>query len=58
VDLIGRFGGEEFVAILPNTDKQGAYAFAEKLRKIVEKAKFMYKNTRIQNLCTKTREFT
>jgi len=47
VDLIGRFGGEEFVAILPNTDKQGAYAFAEKLRKIVEKAKFMYKNTRI-----------
>jgi len=47
VDLIGRFGGEEFVAILPNTDKEGAYKFAEKLRSIIEKAKFMYKNTRI-----------
>jgi len=47
VDLIGRFGGEEFVAILPNTNKEGAYKFAEKLRNIVQKAKFMYKNTRI-----------
>jgi diguanylate cyclase (GGDEF)-like protein len=47
IDMIGRFGGEEFVAILPNTDKEGAYVFAEKLRKIVEKTKFMYKNTRI-----------
>jgi diguanylate cyclase (GGDEF)-like protein len=48
IDMIGRFGGEEFVAILPNTDKEGAFNFAEKLRKIVEKTKFMYKNTRIK----------
>jgi diguanylate cyclase len=47
VDMIGRFGGEEFVAILPSTDKKGAYQFAEKIRSIVEKTKFMYKNTRI-----------
>jgi len=47
IDMIGRFGGEEFVAILPNTDKEGAYKFAEKLRQIIEKTKFMYKNTRI-----------
>ncbi|MEO1923816.1 MAG: GGDEF domain-containing protein, partial [Nautiliaceae bacterium] len=47
VDMIGRFGGEEFVAILPNTNKEGAYRFAEKLREIVQKAKFLYKNTRI-----------
>jgi len=47
VDMIGRFGGEEFVAILPNTDKEGAYKFAEKLRQIIEKTKFMYKKTRI-----------
>jgi len=47
IDMIGRFGGEEFVAILPNTDKNGAYKFAEKLRGIIEKTKFMYKNTRI-----------
>ena len=46
--MIGRFGGEEFVAILPNTDKIGAYKFAEKLRSIIEKTKFMYKKTRIK----------
>jgi len=48
VDVIGRFGGEEFVAILPHTEKDGAYKFAEKLRQIVENTKFMYKNTRIK----------
>jgi len=48
VDTIGRFGGEEFIAILPNTPKSGAYRFAEKLREIIEKTKFMYKNTRIK----------
>jgi len=47
IDLIGRFGGEEFVAILPNTDKDGTYKFAEKLRQIIQKTKFMYKKTRI-----------
>ncbi len=47
IDMIGRFGGEEFVAILPNTDKEGAYKFAEKLRQIIQKTKFMYKKTRI-----------
>ena len=47
IDMIGRFGGEEFVAILPNTLKSGAYQFAEKLRQIIQKTKFMYKNTRI-----------
>ncbi len=48
VDTIGRFGGEEFVAILPNTDKDGAYRFAEKLREIISKTKFLYKKTRIK----------
>lgn len=35
-DLIARFGGEEFVAILPNTNTDGAMAIAEKMRKSVE----------------------
>ena len=46
-DVIGRFGGEEFIAILGDTDLKGAVIFAEKVRKHVEKAKFMYKGQRI-----------
>ena len=46
-DIIGRFGGEEFMAILSETDVKGGVIFAEKVRKHVEKAKFMYKNERI-----------
>ncbi len=32
VDICGRLGGEEFTAILPETDAQGAFALAERLR--------------------------
>ena len=31
-DLVARWGGEEFVIFLPNTDKEGAEILAEKLR--------------------------
>ena len=34
-DIIFRFGGEEFVILLPKTDIEGAFNIAEKLRKIV-----------------------
>ena len=47
IDIIGRFGGEEFIALLPNTNKDGALVFAQKINKVIKKAKFMYKNTRI-----------
>ncbi len=32
-DLVGRFGGEEFLALLPATTAQGGYEVAESLRK-------------------------
>ena len=32
-----RYGGEEFVAILPNTSKAGAYSLAERLRRDIER---------------------
>jgi diguanylate cyclase (GGDEF)-like protein len=32
-DMVGRFGGEEFVIILPDTDSDGAYKVAEKIRR-------------------------
>ena len=35
-DVVARFGGEEFVVILPSTDPEGARLVAEKLRKAVE----------------------
>lgn len=35
-DVVARFGGEEFVVILPSTDAQGAELVAEKLRQAVE----------------------
>ncbi|WP_456323337.1 GGDEF domain-containing protein [Hydrogenimonas sp.] len=47
LDFVGRWGGEEFLVVLPKTDKEGAYHFGEKLREIVQKSKFMYKGTRI-----------
>ena len=35
-DFLGRYGGEEFVAVLPNTDAAGARIVAERLRLAVE----------------------
>lgn len=47
VDIVGRYGGEEFMTILSETDSDGAAAFAEKIRKQVEITKFMFQNQRI-----------
>lgn len=38
-DLIGRFGGEEFVILLPDSDADGALAAAENLRDEITKTK-------------------
>jgi diguanylate cyclase (GGDEF)-like protein len=35
-DFLGRYGGEEFIAVLPNTDAVGAKIVAERLRGSVE----------------------
>jgi len=36
IDIVGRYGGEEFLVIFPNTDKSGAIRAAEKVRKAIE----------------------
>lgn len=36
VDVVGRYGGEEFAAVLPETDHESAKALAERLRVAVE----------------------
>jgi diguanylate cyclase (GGDEF)-like protein len=41
VDFIGRYGGEEFCVLLPETDKAGAARAAERLRSAVAFQEFM-----------------
>jgi len=47
VDVVGRYGGEEFLVILPSTPLAQGIAFAQKVRESIEKFKFIYKKERI-----------
>ena len=40
-DTVGRWGGEEFMMILPNTTLEDAHEHADKLRKIIEETSFL-----------------
>lgn len=40
VDILCRYGGEEFIVILPNTSEREAYKIAERIRIEVERAEF------------------
>ncbi len=40
IDILGRYGGEEFVYLLPETDADGALEVCERIRKIVEGSPF------------------
>ena len=48
VDVVGRFGGEEFMALLSDTDEAGAVIFATKVREQVEATRFLFKGERIE----------
>lgn len=41
-DLAARFGGEEFVVLMPETDKKQGWDAAERLRKIIENYEFRF----------------
>jgi diguanylate cyclase (GGDEF)-like protein len=41
VDRLGRYGGEEFLAILPSTDPAGGSIFVERVRRSVERHDFV-----------------
>jgi diguanylate cyclase (GGDEF)-like protein len=46
-DILARYGGEEFAIVLPEIDAHNAFGFAEKVRKLVEKAPFKFEDTKI-----------
>lgn len=48
VDFVGRYGGEEFVILLPSTGLKDSVKFGDKLRSMIENFKFIYKNERIK----------
>lgn len=47
-DLIGRWGGEEFVLVLPEADQSGALLIAERIRRMVADAKIPLPEATIQ----------
>lgn len=44
-DVLCRYGGEEFVLILPETDFEAAYDLVDKLRKDIAECQFRHKDT-------------
>lgn len=51
-DLLAKYGGDEFVIILPQTDKVGAYLAAERLREGIEREPFPGAETQPQKKIT------
>lgn len=51
-DLVSRYGGEEFVCILPNTDFDGAMFLAEKIRQDISKLSIAHKASTVSDHLT------
>jgi len=47
VDVVGRYGGEEFLVILPETDCDGAHVVAERIRTLIATQPVVYGETAI-----------
>jgi diguanylate cyclase (GGDEF)-like protein len=46
-DIVGRYGGEEFLVIMPETSLDGTLKAAEKIRKNIEQSSFIINDTKI-----------
>lgn len=43
-DIVGRYGGEEFIVVLPDTKANDGEKIAEKIRKVIEKSNLINEN--------------
>ena len=46
-DVCGRFGGEEFIILLPNTKLSGAMKLADRIRENIQNYDFVFRNNKI-----------
>jgi diguanylate cyclase (GGDEF)-like protein len=47
-DIVSRFGGEEFVILMPKSSLEEGYAFAERLRKLIMEKRFTVNSITVQ----------
>ena len=47
-DIFGRYGGEEFILLLPDTDKENAYILVKRILNIIRNKPFIYEDIGIK----------
>lgn len=52
IDICGRFGGEEFCIILPNTKQDDGFIAAEKLRRVISEKPILFEGKKINISCS------
>lgn len=53
-DYVARYGGDEFIVVLPSTDKEGAVVVANKIKNQIAELKLEHKYSTISNIVTLT----
>jgi diguanylate cyclase (GGDEF)-like protein len=51
-DFVGRYGGEEFICVLPNTPIENAHMIAEKMRTKIMDLEIPHEGSKVMNVVT------
>jgi len=51
-DFVGRYGGEEFICVLPNTPLENAHMIAEKMRTKIMELEIPHESSKVTNIVT------